>query len=73
MTGSSVRAASQTCAVPAPGRATQHNGRDTWPLADQSRGLLVTSDQPIMVERVRYRGDRHGSATYGSTASAFHS
>jgi hypothetical protein len=59
--------------VSAPRRATRIIGRDTWPLADKAGGLLVTSDQPIMVERVLYCGDGNGSATYGSTASAFHS
>ena len=54
-------------------RVTRNIGRDMWPLADKSGGLLVTSGQPIMVERVLDCGDGHGSTTSGSTASAFHS
>jgi hypothetical protein len=63
-------APSETFTVPAHGRATRNIRRDTLGLANKSVGMIVTSDQPIMAERVLYWGDGNGSAKYGSTAKA---
>ena len=37
--------------------------------ATQSVGLIATSDQPVVAERVLYFGDGRGSAKFGSTVS----
>src|SRR5205807_8954853 len=63
-------APSETFTVPGHGRATRNIRRDTLGLANKSVGLIVTSDQPVMAERVLYWGDGNGSAKYGSTAKA---
>lgn len=64
--------ATLTFTVPAQGRVTRNIRRDTLGLKfpNQSLGLIVTGDQPIMAERVLYFGDGDGSAKYGSTAKA---
>ncbi len=59
-----------TLTVPPQGRVTRNIRRDTLGLANKSLGLVVTSDQPVMAERVLYFGDGDGSAKYGSTAKA---
>jgi hypothetical protein len=68
--GSSTRGASETFTVPANGRATRNIRSDMPTMANKSGDLMVTSDQPIVVERVlSFRKDAD-SASYGSTASA---
>lgn len=67
---SSTGAPSETFTVPAKGRATRNIRRDTLTISNKSVGMIVTSDQPIMAERVLYFGDGSGSAKYGSTAKA---
>jgi hypothetical protein len=59
-----------TFTVPAHRRATWHIGRNLWSLATTSGGLIVRSDEPIVVERVSYVGNGDGSAKYGATVSA---
>jgi hypothetical protein len=71
--GSSTRGTSETFTVPANARATRNIRSDMRAMATTSGGLMVTSDQPIVVERVLYFGNGIGSASYGSTASAIHS
>jgi hypothetical protein len=51
--------------VPANGRATENRRRDYLPFSDTSVGMIVTSDQPIVAERVTYWGDGNGSAKFG--------
>lgn len=67
---SSAGAPTETFVVPAKGRSTRNIRRDTLSLSNKSVGMIVTSDQPIMAERVLYFGDGSGSAKYGSTAKA---
>jgi len=59
-----------TLQIPPQGRVTRNIRRDTLGIPNKSLGLVVTSDQPIMAERVLYFGDGDGSAKYGSTAKA---
>ncbi len=61
---------SETFVVPPLGRYTRNIRGDTLGFANKSLGMVVTSDQPIMAERVLYFGDGIGSAKYGSTAKA---
>jgi len=61
---------SETFTVPPLGRYTRNIRGDTLGFANKSLGMVVTSDQPIMAERVLYFGDGIGSAKYGSTAKA---
>jgi hypothetical protein len=68
--GSSTRGASETFTVPANARATRNIRSDMRAMATTSGGLIVTSDQPIVVERVLSFGKGAGTASYGSTASA---
>jgi hypothetical protein len=69
----SARSPSATFTVPANGCATRNIPSAMLAMANKSGGLMVTSDQPIVVERVRYIGNDLSSASYGATASAFHS
>ena len=69
----SARGPSETFTVPANGCAMRSIRSALPAIAHEPRGLIVTSDQPIMVERVRYVGNGVSPASYGSTASAFHS
>jgi hypothetical protein len=41
-----------------------------WSLATTAGGLIVRSDQPIVVECVSYVGNGDGSAKHGATVSA---
>ena len=59
-----------TLQIPPQGRVTRNIRRDTLGIPNKSLGLVVTSDQPVMAERVLYFGDGDGSAKYGSTAKA---
>jgi len=59
-----------TLQIPPQGRVTRNIRRDTLGIPNKSLGLVVTSDQSIMAERVLYFGDGDGSAKYGSTAKA---
>jgi hypothetical protein len=68
---SSGRGSSETFTVPANGRATRNIRRDMRAMVARPVGLIVRSDQPIVVERVLYVGTGDGSARHGSTASAF--
>ncbi len=68
--GSAAGAPSETFTVPAMGRYTRNIRGDTLGFANKSVGMIVTTDQPIMAERVLYFGDGEGSAKYGSTAKA---
>lgn len=60
----------ETFVVPANGRITRNIRRDALHIANKSVGLIVTSDQPIMTERVLYFGSGGGSGKFGSTAKA---
>jgi hypothetical protein len=62
---SSTPGSSETFTVPANGRATWNIRSDLRAMAAKPAGLIVTSDQPIVVERVRYV-----SATAVQTATA---
>lgn len=68
--GSSEGAPTVRFVVPANSRATRNVRRDVLTVSNKSVGMIVTSDQPIMAERVLYFGDGTGSAKYGSTAKA---
>ena len=59
-----------TLTVPANSRATENIRRDYLPYGGQSVGMIVTSDQPIVAERVLYFGTGAGSAKFGGTAKA---
>jgi hypothetical protein len=59
-----------TFSVPANGRWTENIRRDYLPYSDKSVGMIVTSDQPIVAERVMYWGDGIGSAKYGASSKA---
>lgn len=67
---SSAGAPTETFTVPANGRATRNIRRDALGISNKSVGMIVTSDQSIMAERVLYFGDGNGSAKFGSTAKA---
>lgn len=67
---SSAGAPTETFTVPSNGRATRNIRRDALGISNKSVGMIVTSDQPIMAERVLYFGDGNGSAKFGSTAKA---
>jgi hypothetical protein len=55
--------------VPALGRATENIRRDNAG-GQPDVGMMVTSDQPIVAERVEYWGEGVGSAKYGASAEA---
>jgi len=55
--------------VPANGRVTENIRRDYLPFSDKSVGMIVTSDQPVVAERVTYWGDGNGSAKFGSDSA----
>lgn len=65
-----------TIVIPAHGRATHRVGDDDGDTFAQGTsidlrvGMIVTSDQPIMAERVLYFGPGDGSAKFGSTTQA---
>jgi hypothetical protein len=52
--------------VPANSRWTENIRADYLPFSDKSVGMIVTSDQPIVAERVEYWGDGVGSAKFGA-------
>jgi hypothetical protein len=56
--------------VPANSRGTENIRRDYLPYPDKSVGMIVTSDQPIVAERVEYWGDGVGSAKFGEASQA---
>jgi hypothetical protein len=52
--------------VPANGRVTENIRRDYLAVPEKSVGMIVTSDQPVVAERVEYWGDGNGSAKFGA-------
>lgn len=67
---SAAGAPSEAFVVPAGGRITRNIRRDAGGISNKSVGMIVTSDQPIMAERVLYFGAGDGSAKFGSTSKA---
>jgi hypothetical protein len=61
---SPARDPSETFTVPANRRATRNIRSDMLAIAHKSSDLIVTSDQPIVVERVHYAGNGGGSAKH---------
>lgn len=55
--------------VPAAGRATANIRALNIDNPTKSVGMLISSDQPIVAERVEYFGDGAGSGKFGSTVS----
>ncbi len=64
---SSAGAPVQTFVLPANGRVTRNVRRDVGHIANKSVGMIVSSDQPIMAERVLYFGSGDGSGKFGAT------
>ncbi len=61
---------SEVLTIPAQGRLTRNIRSDTLSFSNKSVGMIVSSDQPIMAERVLYFGQGDGSGKFGSTAKA---
>ena len=59
-----------TLTVPAQSRATANIRALNQSGSAKSVGMLITSDQPIVPERVLYYGDGSGSGKFGSTVSS---
>ena len=59
-----------TLTIPAQSRATANIRALNQAGSAKSVGMLITSDQPIVPERVLYYGDGSGSGKFGSTVSS---
>ena len=67
--GSATGAKSTTLTVPAQGRTTQSIRALYTSGSVPSVGMIVTSTQPVIAERVEYFGDGVGSGKFGSTVA----
>ena len=67
--GSATGAKSTTLTVPAQGRTTQSIRALYSSGSVPSVGMIVTSTQPVVAERVEYFGDGVGSGKFGSTVA----